>query len=60
MKNDEITVANDTIDSTRKVSRIANDIEDGDEFPSAIWLLKDMSTRRAVKDRIIAPPGNLI
>ena len=58
MKNDEITAANDTIDSTRKASRIANDIEDGDEFQSAIWLLKDTSTRRVVKDRIIAPPSD--
>ena len=58
MKNDEITETSDTINSTRKASRIANDIEEGSESPSATWLLKDTSTRRVVKERIIAPPSD--
>jgi hypothetical protein len=58
MKNDEITETSDTINSTRKASRIANDIEEGSESPSVTWLLKDTSTRRVVKERIIAPPSD--
>ena len=58
MKNDEITETSDTINSTRKASRIANDIEEGSESPSATWLLKGTTTRRVVKERIIAPPSD--